>query len=128
MPDWVLSLEWSSNEWMTALFIGVVVVFVVSLGRSMFGVFILVRSSRQMHRVVLKKMLRHQYYTSKKADRAHFEQFSSDLLKSDLMLPMIGCSLIENLSSLTNALVLSVISIPWLLLVVIPAMFLLMWL
>jgi ABC-type multidrug transport system fused ATPase/permease subunit len=125
-PPWILALEWSENDWIWALFVGVFVVFGVSLGRSMFGVTVLLRSSRQMHRAVLKNVLRAPLlYFQRRPTGRILNKFSSDMLKADLVLPMIGCSLIENLSSLINALVLSIVSVPWLLLVVIPALSLL---
>lgn len=125
-PRWIVALELSENEWISALFVGVLLVFGVSLGRSMFGVAVFLRASRQLHRAVLKKVLRAPLlYFQRRPTGRILNKFSSDMLKADLVLPMIGCSLVENLSSLANALVLSIVSVPWLLLVMVPALSLL---
>ena len=126
-PSWMTSLSWSQNQWTVAFFLGVLAVFLVSLGRSIFAIFLLIQSSRNMHTLVLNKVLHAPLlYFQRRPSGRILNKFSADMLKVDLVLPMLGCSLIENISSLANAMVLSVISVPYLILVLIPALLLLM--
>ena len=118
--------EWNSKEstssWTLFLYLCVLSMWALSLFRSCFMVNLFLRSARELHRAVLHRLLRGPLvYFQRRPHGRILNKFSSDVMKADMMLPDQAQSLLENVSGLFAAFALSVVSVPWLGLVLIPA-------
>ena len=114
--------EWTVNEWTFFLYICVVSMFVLALFRSLFMMNIFLRSSKQLHQIILHRLLKGPLIWFQRRPHGRIlNKLSSDLMKIDLMLPDTGSAFIENISALLAAFLLSVISVPFLIIVLLPA-------
>ena len=145
----------SSSSWTLFLYLLLVSMWLLSLLRSCFMIQLFLRSARQLHAVVLSRLLRAPLVWFQRRPHGRIlNKFSSDIMKADLFLPDQAQSLLENVgfecgclrlllvvvvvlhvmfffccfsslfhqvSGLFAAFALSVISVPWLTLVLIPA-------
>ena len=111
-----------NNEWTAFLYLCVLSMWLLSLLRSLLTVLMFLRSSRELHNVVLQKMLRGPLVWFQRRPHGRIlNKFSTDVMKVDMVLPDTAMSLLENLSALFAAFALSVISVPWLMFALLPA-------
>ena len=116
--------EWdpNGNTWTLYLYILVLSMWFLSFFRSLIMIEIFLASAKHLHQLVLRRLLRGPLlWFQRRPNGRTLNKFSSDLMKVDLVLPDQAMSFLENSSALLAAFALSVLSVPWLVIVLLPA-------
>jgi ABC-type multidrug transport system fused ATPase/permease subunit len=108
---------WSFGTW-TAVSV------VIAFGRTWCCVWLAVRSSRALHRSILRRLLGAPllYFQQNPSGRT-LNRFSTDLHKIDLLLPDVLYQFLDNVFILLAGFAIAFASVPWLLLLLLPGLY-----
>ena len=93
----VIQNPYAASSWTLFLYLFLVAMWLLSLFRSCFMIQLFLRSARQLHAVVLSRLLRGPLVWFQRRPHGRIlNKFSSDIMKADLLLPDQAQSLLEN--------------------------------